>query len=159
MDDVSGMHLADPTKETDRAVAHALARIGLGINLLMHGLPRMVRWREFAEHVSTQFAHPPLPVPGVAVGVVVYGIPPLETVLGVFLILGLALRPTLVAGMLALFPIILGTNLIGDYATAGTQLVYLGFYAVLLATVHGDFYSLDGWRRRHRASRRDDPCR
>ncbi len=89
----------------------------------------------------------------------VYGLPPLETALGLLLILGLALRPTLIVGALALFPLIFGTNLLGNYDVAAEQLVYLGFYAVLLATVHWDFYSLDGWRRRHRASRRDDPCR
>lgn len=154
-------HFADPTKETDRVAAHALARIGLGINLLMHGLPRMAHWRQFAEHVQTQFARPdlPLPLPGAAVGALVYGIPPVEAAVGVLLILGLALRPTLVVGALAMFPLIFGTNLIGDYAAAGSQLVYLGFYAALLATAHWDYYSTDAWLRRRRVPRRDDPCR
>ncbi len=151
------MHPTDGGKSLDLSLAHALARIALGINIAMHGLPRLADLPTFAWHVQPQFAHTFLP--SAAIDLVVYIVPAGEAVIGLLLILGLWLRPTLIAGLLLLYPLIFGINLIQKMDVAAEQLIYVFLYAALLATAHCDRFSVDGWRRRSRAARVADVCR
>ncbi|HEY8964919.1 MAG TPA: hypothetical protein VIM58_00645, partial [Candidatus Methylacidiphilales bacterium] len=91
-------------------------------------------------------AHSPLP--GSWVHASGYGIAFGEAAVGLLLILGLGLRPALVAGALLMIVLLFGTALIENWNTAGTQLVYLAYYAALLATLRHDGWSLDSLRRR-----------
>jgi len=151
------MNPTDGGKSLDLSLAHALARIALGINIAMHGLPRLADLQTFAWHVQPQFIHTFLP--SAAINLVIYGVPIGEAAIGILLILGLWLRPTLIAGLLLLYPLIFGINLIQKMDVAAEQLIYVFLYAALLATAHCDRFSVDGWCRRSRAAQVTDACR
>jgi thiosulfate dehydrogenase [quinone] large subunit len=125
----------------DLAIAHALARVGLGINIAVHGLARIGDIPGFAAATVKSFAQTFLPTD--AVVVTAYLIPPSELAIGLLLIAGVYLRPTLIAGLLLMLVLTFGTNLTQQWQVAGLQLIYIGFYACLLATAAWDYYSLD----------------
>lgn len=131
--------------DSDRSLAYALARLGLGINIALHGLVRLPKLDAFASGLREQFAQSILPGP--LVYFCGYGIAIGETAIGILLVLGLFLRPALVAGTLLMILLITGTCLIENWSAAGLQMTYLGFYAVLLATIRHDAWSLDKLRR------------
>ncbi len=136
------------TANFDRELAHGLARLGLGVNIAVHGFVRLVKLASFAAGMEKEFAKTFLPGPlvyftgcGIAIG---------EAVLGSLLVAGLFLRPTLVAGMLLMILLMFGVCLLEKWDIAGLQLTYLAFYAALLATAQYDRYSADAWLRRRR---------
>jgi thiosulfate dehydrogenase (quinone) large subunit len=132
-------------RSRDLALAHGLARIGLGIDIAVHGLVRLGDIPGFASETVKMFAHTFLP--SKAVLAAAYFIPPAESLIGILLIAGLFLRPTLIAGLLLMFQLMFGIALLQQWAVAGLQLFYVAFYAVLLASAGWDCYSVDGWRR------------
>jgi thiosulfate dehydrogenase [quinone] large subunit len=81
---------------SDYALAHGLARLGLGMNIALHGYTRLPNLRGFASGVSEQFAQSILPAS--VVDVSGYGIAIGEAIIGTLLLLGLFLRPALAAG-------------------------------------------------------------
>jgi thiosulfate dehydrogenase [quinone] large subunit len=130
----------------DQAVAYALGRIGLGINIAFHGWTRLPKLSDFALEVQKQFAASILPAP------LVYGsgyaIAIAEAIIGPLILLGFLLRPALVAGSLLMVFLLVGTCLIQNWNVAGLQLTYLAFYCALLAAARYDAYSIDSFRRR-----------
>ena len=138
--------MTDDNSSRDFALAHAVLRIGLGLNLFTHGLVRLPQLAHFAAHVEQTIAPTWLPLPiVVATG---YAIPFVELATGALLLLGLFLRPALVLAALLLFVLIFGTCLAQNWTVASEQLIYLLVLAALLATARHDRYSLDGWRAR-----------
>ena len=126
------------------ALAHELLRVCLGINIFMHGLTRIGGFDAFAAHLHKQFDSTFLaPLIGATAAGIVAG----ETVVGALLLLGLWLPKTLVAGILLMFVLQFGTGVIQDWNAAGSQLIYILLYGLLLATVEWDIFSIDGWRR------------
>lgn len=129
-----------------RKLAHALARLGLGINIFLHGAVRVPKLKAFSNGLVEQFQASILPAPLVfASG---YGIVIGEVIIGAMIILGLWLKHTLAAGMLLMILLITGSCLIENWSAAGTQMVYLGFYAVLLAGLQFDAFSVDRFLRK-----------
>jgi thiosulfate dehydrogenase (quinone) large subunit len=132
-------------RDRDLALAHALARVGLGINIAVHGLSRLGDMPGFAAETVKLFAHTFLPSQLVlATG---YFIPPAESIIGILLMAGLFLRPVLIAGLLVMFQLMFGMTLLQQWNVSALQLFYVAFYAALLATWGWDYYSVDGWRR------------
>lgn len=129
---------------SDAAAAHALARVGLGINIALHGFTRIPRFAEFKQGLLKDFSASPLPAGLVELSAV--GIVAAESVIGVLLLLGLFLRGALIAGGGLIFVLLFGVCLIWNWNAAGSQLIYLAFFTVLLATLSHDRYSLDAWR-------------
>jgi thiosulfate dehydrogenase [quinone] large subunit len=125
----------------DLGLAVSLSRLGLGVNIALHGWTRVFKFDEFAAHLDKQFAHSVLPHGLVTASS--YAIVGGECAIGTLLIAGLALRPTLAAGIWLMIALLFGTCLIQDWSAAGDQLIYLGFYAVLLALRRSDLWSLD----------------
>lgn len=130
----------------NRSLAYALARVGLGVNIALHGLVRLPKLEAFATGMQEQFAKSVLP--GGLVHVTAYGIAIGEAVLGLMILVGWFLRPALVLGALLMILLITGTCLIENWSGAGLQMTYLGFYAVMIATVQHDGCSIDSLRRR-----------
>ena len=130
----------------NRALAHGLARICLGINIAVHGLARLGHIGAFAAGLRAEFGQTILPGPLVELSG--YGIVIGEACIGLLILLGLGLRGALVAGMVLMLILQFGTCLRQDWNAAGAQLIYVGLYAALLATLHWDRCSADGWRRR-----------
>jgi thiosulfate dehydrogenase [quinone] large subunit len=129
------------TERSDIGLAVALARIGLGVNIAMHGWTRVFKFREFSAHLEKQFANSILPQP--LVDASAYGIVGAECIIGLLLLIGLALRFALSAGSVLMIVLLFGTCLIQDWSAAGDQLIYLAYYAALLALCGLDKWSLD----------------
>ena len=129
----------------DRALAHGLARLGLGVDIALHGLTRLPKLATFAGGMEKEFAKTVLP--GALVFATGCGIVIGETIIGALLVLGLWLRPALVGGMLLMILLLFGVSLLEKWEIAALQLTYVAFYAGLLATVSWDRYSVDGWLR------------
>ena len=129
----------------DRCIAHALARFGFGVNIALHGLVRLPHIAQFSAGMEKEFAATFLP------GGLVYATGFLiaigEAAIGLLLIVGWLLRPALVAGALLIILLLFGVCLLQKWDVASLQLTYLAFYAVLLATISNDRFSIDGWRR------------
>jgi thiosulfate dehydrogenase (quinone) large subunit len=130
----------------DLALAHALARLGMGVAFLGHGLARIGDIQGFSDSLIKTFAQSPLPEP-LVVGFA-HIIPALELVFGIVLILGWYLRPALIAILLYMCVLELGATLIQNWTVASEQLIYIAFLATLLATANWNRFSMDGVSRR-----------
>lgn len=129
-----------------QSLAHGLARLALGVNIALHGYTRLPDLAGFAGGMQRQFAETFLPGP--LVYFTGYGIAIGEAVIGTLIVLGLFLRASLAAGMLLMTLLLFGVCLIQKWDIAGLQMIYVGYYAVLLATLQYDRFSLDAWRRK-----------
>jgi thiosulfate dehydrogenase [quinone] large subunit len=103
-------------------------RIGLGINMLMHGLVRIPHLEVFASKMSEDFENTFLPT-GIA-KCFLYILPFLETSTGILILIGGKwTRNGLVLGVILLCMLMFGTTLKQDWNTAGTQLIYIIAFA------------------------------
>jgi len=135
-------------RDADITLAYALARIGMGVNMMLHGWTRIPNIDAFQTRLHEQFANTFLPV--FLLDIASYCILYTEAIVGPFIIAGLFLRQAL-TGLGMLFIILLfGTCLSQQFATATTQLTYMLVFLPLLAAVAYDGYSLDALRRRGR---------
>jgi thiosulfate dehydrogenase (quinone) large subunit len=130
----------------DAALAHGLARVALGLNIAMHGYGRLPNLAGFANGMVKQFAGTFLPGP--LVYITGFGIAIGEAVVGTLVFLGLCCRPALVIGTLLMMLLIFGSTLIQQWEIVSVQMIYVAFYAGLLATARYDRFSLDGLRQR-----------
>ncbi|MFB1481588.1 MauE/DoxX family redox-associated membrane protein [Corallococcus sp. RDP092CA] len=139
-----------PSQPVDNArLAYALARVGLGLNIALHGLFRLPQLTAFAAGMRDSFDKSPLPPSWVyAVSLV---IPVAEAVIGLLVLLGVEVRRVLVAGTLLMLLLIGGACSAQNWNAASIQMTYLAFYVVLIATAHHDHLSVDAWRRTRRA--------
>lgn len=126
---------------SDAQWAHALARLGMGINIALHGWTRLPMLDTFATSLQQQFASTFLPANLVKISA--YGIAGAESIIGALLLLGWRLRPTLIAGNLLICVLLFGTCLTQNWTAAGTQMVYLGFFALLLGFRRYSALSID----------------
>jgi thiosulfate dehydrogenase (quinone) large subunit len=133
-------------KISDLGLAHGLARLALGLNILAHGLSRIGDIPGFAATIEKMFAA--TWIPAAAVTLTAYAIPPIELTVGALLVSGLLLRPALVIGTLLLCQLTFGSALTQQWDIAGIQLVYVAIYTLLLATAAFDRYSIDRLFRR-----------
>ena len=131
--------LASPN--TNTALAHALLRLLIGMNLLLHGLVRMPKLNAFANGVAEGFAETWMP--RAAALPFAYVIPFVEVAVGLMIITGLWLRAGLVASLLLMTMLTAGVCLQERWDTAGSQLVYGIVLASLLFTLHHHRYGLD----------------
>lgn len=131
------------TSKSDEKIAYALLRAVAGTNLLMHGVSRLLAWPQgFAGHLTTQFAHSPLPESLVrGFGNV---LPPIEGLIGLLLLIGLKTRWALIAASLLMLVLTFGSALLQDWTAAETQLVYALVFSVLLFLRQYNSWSLDG---------------
>jgi thiosulfate dehydrogenase (quinone) large subunit len=133
-------------KISNESIAHALLRIGLGLDFVGHGLARIGQLPAFAQSMTGMFAKSFLPPPIVAASA--YAIPPVELVVGIGIVLGLFLRPALILAGVEMWVLLFGTCLIQQWDIAGIQLIYLLLLSLLLATLKHDRLSIDAMRSR-----------
>ncbi|QNI35601.1 MauE/DoxX family redox-associated membrane protein [Edaphobacter albus] len=131
------------TSNSDEKIAYALLRAVAGVNLLMHGVSRLLAGPEaFAGHLTEQFAHAPLP------GSLIHGfgvvLPPIEGLIGLLLLIGWKTRWTLIAASLLMLVLTFGTALVQNWPVAGSQLMYALVYSVLLFLRRYNSWSVDG---------------
>lgn len=116
-------HMQFNTSHDDEKIAYALLRTTIGINLLMHGVSRLLAGAAgFAAHLSDQFAKSPLP-PALVHG---FGsvLPASEGLLGLLLLIGWKTRWALIASSFLMMLLTFGSALVQDWNAAGAQLLY-----------------------------------
>jgi len=134
--------IRDGLKTSDEEIAYALLRLIVGMNLMMHGVARILAGPgNFAAKLLEQFAHSPLPTWSV------WGfatmLPVLEGILGLLLLIGLRTRAVLIVSSLLLLALTFGSTLVQDWSIAGTQLLYALVYSLLLFLHRYDAWSVD----------------
>ncbi len=128
---------------SNTVIAYAILRLAFGVNILLHGLSRLLNGRAaFLAYLTHYFEHAHLIPPGM---LPVFGavLPWAETTLGVLLVLGLFSRFTLIVGALVMTVLVIGTNLAQDWLVAGLQLPYCFIYYYLLVHIDENKISLD----------------
>jgi thiosulfate dehydrogenase [quinone] large subunit len=140
---------SDRGRFSDAVIAYAILRLSFGVNITLHGISRLLAGPSgFLAYLNHYFEHAPL-VPKSFLPVFGVVLPPVETALGLLLLLGLFTRFALIAGALVMTALVLGTNLAQDWNVAGLQLIYCFLYYYLLAhRREKNLWSLDRWMRR-----------
>ncbi|MEO6909875.1 MAG: DoxX family membrane protein [Edaphobacter sp.] len=126
----------------DQRMAYALLRMVVGLNLMMHGVSRMLAGTAtFASKLTEQFAHTLLP--GSSVWAFGMSLPAIEALLGLLLLIGLRTRAALIGGSLLIMVLTFGASLEQNWPVAGLQLTYALIYSVLLFLLRYNGWSLD----------------
>lgn len=128
--------------ENHKELGFLLLRLGLGVNLFLHGLGRFgANWDKFQTWISTLFADSPLPTSLVTLAGNI--IPPAEFLLGLLLILGFKTKWASFGSGLLFINLIFGMSLLQKWDIVGLQMTYLLFSFLLLFFLNHDTYSLD----------------
>jgi thiosulfate dehydrogenase [quinone] large subunit len=128
---------------TNTMLAYAILRLAFGVNILLHGLSRLLNGRAaFLAYLTHYFEHAHL-VPSGMLPIFGAVLPWVETVVGLLLMLGLFSRFTLIFGALVMTVLVIGTNLAQDWLVAGLQLPYCFIYYYLLVHIDENSLSLD----------------
>lgn len=127
----------------DRRMAYVIFRLALGINILIHGLGRILGAgpHEFASKTAGIFTSTALPMWAVHGFLLV--LPFVEAAIGLLLTLGLFTRWALAAGGLLMIALIFGTAMRSDWTTVGVQMIYSVAYFLLLFFRRYDAFSVD----------------
>jgi thiosulfate dehydrogenase [quinone] large subunit len=127
---------------TSATKAFLLLRLGIGTSSFGHGLVRIPKLDKFSQGMVTEFQHSMLPEP--LVTAFADALPFVELIIGIFLLLGLFTRQTLVAGAIVMILLIFGTTAIEQWNNLNSQLIHLLFLAGLLPFVDQyNTYALD----------------
>jgi thiosulfate dehydrogenase (quinone) large subunit len=122
-----------PAANSDAAIAYGILRFSFGINIMIHGVSRLMGPPGgFLAYLTHYFEKAPL-IPQSSLPAFAAVLPPVETALGALLLLGLFTRFSLIAGSLVMAGLVFGTNLAQDWNVAGLQLIYCFIYYFLLA--------------------------
>ena len=114
----------------NKQLAYFLARITLGINFFIHGLVRLPKLESFANGVVKGFENTMLLE--ILVLPVAYAIPIVELILGLFLILGIITKKTLIGAAILIIFLIAGSAFKEDWGAVGTQMLYALYIFFLL---------------------------
>ncbi|GAB4022397.1 DoxX family protein [Spirosoma koreense] len=112
-------------------LAQLVMRIGLGINMLMHGLVRIPKLSAFVAKTSAGFAQTILPT--LLTKAFLYTLPFVELTSGLLILLGGQFgKWGYFIGGLTIGALLFGTTLKEDWTGAGNQLIYvIAFYLAL----------------------------
>lgn len=137
-------------RQGDVAIAYLLLRIIFGINFFNHGFTRIGNIGGFANSMVALFKDTNIPAELVrGVGALV---PPVELIIGILLILGFATRGALVAGFILMMILQGGVTILKQWDTAASQLIYCIIFALLLAGLRWNQFSIDAVLHRRRSS-------
>jgi len=118
---------------TDREWAYVTLRMTLGVNMLMHGLTRVIGGvGAFVGKVSAEFDGGFLPI--YAVQIFLFVLPFVELTIGLLMVLGLATRWALIAGGFTITMLTFGSTAMQNWSAAGVQLPYAIAFFILLFT-------------------------
>ncbi|SEB37889.1 DoxX family membrane protein [Terriglobus roseus] len=126
-----------------KAIAYALMRLALGVNIFGHGFFRILSGvGAFANGAAAGMDKGPLP--HTLSLAFLYATPFIELTLGTLLILGLFTRLALIGGSLFMIALTFGTTSTQNWAGAGTQLQYSLVFFVMLWLVESNAFAIDG---------------
>jgi thiosulfate dehydrogenase (quinone) large subunit len=131
--------------KNNKAIAYALMRVSLGVNIFGHGFFRILSGvGAFANGAVQGMDKGPLP--HALTLAFLYATPFIELTIGLLLIAGFLTRLALVGGALFMIALTFGTVSTQNWAGAGTQLTYSFIFFAMLWLVEANTISVDGAR-------------
>jgi len=107
-----------------------LLRLAIAISMFGHGLVRLPKLAAFSNWMIGSFENSMLPK--IIVTPFSYILPIAEFVIGLFLLLGIFTKPSLVAGAVVMLILLFGTSMIENWEAIPSQLIHVAFFALLL---------------------------
>ncbi len=130
--------------ENHKELGYLLLRLGLGVNLFLHGIGRFgSNWDKFQGWITSLFADSIIPSSLVTVAGTF--IPPTEFLLGLLLILGLKTKWASFGSGLLFINLIFGMSILQKWDIVGLQMTYLLFSFLLLFFLNHNTYSVDNF--------------
>lgn len=124
--------------------AFFVARITIGINLLVHGLVRLPKLSKFAEGLTKEFSETLLPE--ILVSPFAYVLPFIELILGVLLVLGWKTKFASIAGGFLMAVLLFGMGMQEDWGGVGNLMVYAVFFFLLIKNLEFNRIAIDSKR-------------
>ncbi|WP_432412574.1 MauE/DoxX family redox-associated membrane protein [Rasiella sp. SM2506] len=121
--------------------AFFVARITIGINLLLHGLVRIPKLSKFAEGLTKEFSETYLPQ--VFVSPFAHVLPFIELLLGILLVLGWKTKFATIASALLITVLLFGMSMQEDWGGVGNLMVYAIFFFLLIKNLEHNAISFD----------------
>lgn len=121
--------------------AYFFLRVSMGINLLGHGLVRLVKLQDFASGMMKGFETSWLPQPLIHL----FGVtlPFLELMIGLLLMLGFKTRIVTIAGASLIILLLFGSSTIENWEAMGIQMIYAGLFYILISRIDDNYLALD----------------
>lgn len=128
-------------RRRDIITAYTFLRIVLGVNFFNHGFTRIGNIPGFAESMVQRLQD--TFIPEVLVRSQSLLVPPIELIVGLLLVLGLATQVALVVGFGLMVVLMYGITVLQEWETATSQLVYCLVFFLLVAGNSFNTFSLD----------------
>jgi thiosulfate dehydrogenase [quinone] large subunit len=134
------------SKQKTIELAYLILRLTMGINMLTHGIARMLNIEGFNSWLIGQFSDTILPE--FIVSISSYMIPSIEFLIGILLILGLYTSRALLSGALLIVVLVFGSGLQENWNIMSSQMVYAIFFFLLTFFIELNRFSIDKLRER-----------
>ncbi len=115
---------------SNKTLAIHLFRISFGINYFFHGIVRIPNLDKFVAGMQSTFQDTLLP--GFLVTPLAYAIPFAEIIIGLLLLLNKFTRETLIATIILMNILVIGSSFAQKWDLVGLQSTYIGFLFLLL---------------------------
>lgn len=117
--------------QNDFKLAYFVLRAATGLDLLGHGLIRVLNFSRFHDSIANEFEMTFLP--RILVSFTGFIIPPAELILGFLLLAGIRTRETLLAASLLMAVLVFGSCALQNWNAVAIQLFYFLIYSILIA--------------------------
>jgi thiosulfate dehydrogenase [quinone] large subunit len=131
---------------TRESTTYLLARLPIGMSFLGHGLQRLPILAKFSAGMVNGFSKSF--IPGALVQPFSLGLPFVELLLGILLLLGLFTRFATILGVIVMLALIFGSTSLGQWDNVFIQLMYSAYLALLYYFLPYNTISVDGWRKK-----------
>nr|WP_295869320.1 DoxX family protein [uncultured Chitinophaga sp.] len=125
----------------NNTIAFVLLRLAVAASMFGHGLVRLPKLSGFSHWMVSSFEKSM--IPSAMVVPFSYILPIAEFVVGLFLILGLFTRLSLIGGGLIMVALIFGSAMVEDWHSIPIQLIHAAFFGVLLVFIRYNGFALD----------------
>lgn len=118
-----------------------IIRLAVAASMLGHGLVRLPKLNGFSSWMVSSFEKSMLP--SVLVTPFSYILPIAEFAIGLFLVIGLFTRASLIAGGFTMVILIFGSAMVENWEAMPSQFIHAAFFAVLLSFRQYNIYAVD----------------
>ncbi|WP_427874693.1 DoxX family protein [Flavobacterium sp. MMS24-S5] len=118
-----------------------LLRLAIAISMFGHGLVRLPKLATFSNWMVGSFENSMLPK--IIITPFSYILPIAEFAIGLFLLLGIFTKPSLVGGAIVMVILLFGTSMIENWEAIPSQLIHIAFFALLLHFADYNSWAID----------------
>ncbi|MCM0667971.1 DoxX family protein [Flavobacterium tyrosinilyticum] len=118
-----------------------LLRLAIAISMFGHGLVRLPKLASFSNWMVGSFENSMLPK--IIVTPFSYILPIAEFAIGLFLLLGIFTKSSLIAGAVVMLILLFGTSMIENWEAIPSQLIHIAFFALLLHFADYNSWAID----------------